>query len=1280
MLVRILHFFWLLGVAALFLAAVVLAAGRLLVPSLVAYRADLEALATDVLHKTVTIGRIEGGWRGLNPVLRLRDVAITDPGQSAAVLSVSEIWIGIDAMNFLRERRLSLESIDVIGADVTVIRDPDGNFHISGMTQDPGDEGSLADLLNIDRLSIHDSVITYADQYAERYPVRFTDVTLTLDSAGKHPLLTGYVMLPPQLGHRVDVTAEIHKTEGPPEQWGGRAYLKGHSLLISEENLRSVAADVNVSGTADLRCWLSLGAGQLRQVRGELEVAALQLHQQGEDAGTDYAIDRFSGRFGWRKRPSGWQFAAQQLVVEQGAAVREAAGVSIAQRNHRGDAYYSGEFNGLYLEDLQSLVRATSGIPEAQRHRIARLQPEGLIEKFHIDVRHTGDRREVQGFDMTFRDLGIRPVEGPGFSGLRGSVTGTQDAGALWLRTRHAGFSDTGVFRDELRFDAVTGEIGWQWRDGDLAITGNALHVENTDLALTGDLDLRIPEDGATPVVNLQLEMHRGQLGRIRHYLPARVMPARGVAWLDRSLVSGDIRDGSVLLQGPLDKLPFDNGEGRLEVRLPVTSAVLDYSPDWTPIRGLAAQVNITGRSMDIVSRQGTIRTASLAQVSARIKDLVEPDLLLKGTVTGDLPVMLAELGSSPLGELYGGFVDRVTGTGKTKLDLDVFVPLHGEGREVRVKGIIHLEGSGLKVNASGIGLDRIRGKIAFNSDGISGKDLQARLLDAPVKVNVRTEPQDAVTSIGIRGPLDIVSIVADEQPALDGILHGKSDWDVQLRIARLQGRKETPSVSIELTSSLEGFSIDLPAPFGKAAADTRPLSVTVGQIAHPEHVLQFRYADLLQGILGIGGGEQGMALQQGNIMTGVGPVAMPGSRELFIGGRLEHFSLTEWQPVFARFDGDAGPPVRLDLEIGTLELLQHALADVSLRAVETGTVQNFVLDGPTVKGTVRLEHGTTDIERVTADLELLKLRRQADAADTVTAADPNNFPELDIAIKLLKYEGMKLGKVQLQASTAPGVVQVSRFAVTSDMLSLEASGNWRALSGRQVSQFEIEVTDGKLEKLFRELDYQEDVTGGDIQGSLRASWPGAPWTFRPAVVDGKLYLLIKDGQLLNVKPGAGRVFGLVSLHTLPRRLSLDFDDLYKKGYAFDRIEGHFVLNDGDAFTSDLVIEGPAARIDISGRIGLEDEDYDELVTVVPHVGSSLPIAGAIAGGPIVGAALLLAEHLFGDELEKHTKFAHKQYTVTGPWADPVYTEVDTRLQETPVTESQEPGAFEDLE
>jgi len=142
---------------------------------------------------------------------------------------------------------------------------------------------------------------------------------------------------------------------------------------------------------------------------------------------------------------------------------------------------------------------------------------------------------------------------------------------------------------------------------------------------------------------------------------------------------------------------------------------------------------------------------------------------------------------------------------------------------------------------------------------------------------------------------------------------------------------------------------------------------------------------------------------------------------------------------------------------------------------------------------------------------------------------------------------------------------------------------------------------------------------------------------------------------LLDVEPGAtGRMLGLLSLNTLPRRLSLDFSDLFSKGFRFDEISGSFVIDDGNAYTNDLLVDGPAAKIEISGRIGLADQDYDELVTVIPSVKTGIPLAGTLAGGPIVGAALLVAQTLLEGKLGAINRLAEKQYSVTGPWDDPV--------------------------
>jgi uncharacterized protein (TIGR02099 family) len=1260
MLARTLHSLWLLAVALLFLVAVVLMAGRLLVPLLGEYRAEVENLAGQALQRNVSIGRMQGTWRRLNPVLRLKDVVISEPQAPGSRLYIREVWLALDVRNYLLEGEVRIASIDVIGADLSVIRNADGHLYIEHLTSESGSL-VMPVLPDVDRLSIHDSVVRFEDRLAQRPALRFRDVTLRLDSAGGRHNLTGYALLPAALGQRIDVMADLGGSLLHPGQWSGQVYAEGKALAVTPENLRAIADDMDVTGIADVRVWAALGENRLQGISGELEINDLLLHQSGTGAAADYAVDRLAARFGWRRRESGWQFAAGNIEVGQGKHLRRGAGLSLAAHRAGVITYYSGNITRLFLQDLQSIVRSVPLIPEQQRQQLARLQPEGLVEELYVDLQKNADRIEVSTFNGSFRALGFQPRAAARIRGLNGSVTGASAAGAIWLHSEDAGYRDESLFRDELQFDRLAAEVAWRYQDGRLRIDSEDLVLENRDLALTGRLGLELPAGPAAPRLDLQAGISRAAIAGIRHYLPVHIMPASGVEWLERSLVSGEIHSGSVRLAGPLDKLPFDHGEGRLEVRLPVSNALLEFDPGWSAIRALDAQVNFSGRAMDIESHQGRIRSAALASVNARIADLEHPQLRLSGRVQGALPVMLAELGSSPLGELYGGFVDRVSSAGKARLDLDLFVPLHETAQDIDVKGRIELEGNTLALRQEDLGFSDIRGRLAFDTAGVTGKNLQARLLDAPVRVDVWTDNGSGMTNIGIQGPLDFAALAAQQQPELAALLSGRANWSLRLGIKRLAGRKSTPDVDLELASTLQGIHVRLPAPYGKPAEAVEPLSIRIERALHPDPRVTLRYGAGLEGVFSLHNTNGRIELLHGGLAIGGEEAALPDRRELSLTGRLERFALAEWLPVAAAFDGaDArAPPLRLDLAIGTLDLYRYVLEDVTLRMIESGQVRYLRLEGPMASGSLQLVDGPAGLERVSADLDTLTLHRPASgAAAEGLSLDPAQMPVLDVAIGKLNVEGIGLGKLGLQTATRADGLRIERLSVVSDMLDISARGSWREGQGEAVSDIDITINDGKLETLLQELDYQEELSGGRFSGTLRASWPGAPWDFRPESLEGRLHLVIGKGRLLNVKPGAGRVFGLVSLHTLPRRLSLDFSDLFKKGFAFDHIEGSFVLNDGNAFTSDLYIEGPAARIDISGRIGLADKDYDELVTVVPHVSSSLPIAGAIAGGPVVGAALLVAEHLLGDELEKRTRFTHRQYTVTGPWSDPVYTPV----------------------
>jgi len=120
---------------------------------------------------------------------------------------------------------------------------------------------------------------------------------------------------------------------------------------------------------------------------------------------------------------------------------------------------------------------------------------------------------------------------------------------------------------------------------------------------------------------------------------------------------------------------------------------------------------------------------------------------------------------------------------------------------------------------------------------------------------------------------------------------------------------------------------------------------------------------------------------------------------------------------------------------------------------------------------------------------------------------------------------------------------------------------------------------------------------------------------------------------------------------------------------SFDEIDGSFTISKGQAYTNNLTMDAPSSQVEISGRIGLEDEDYDQHVRVIPNLSSTLPIAGAIAGGPGLAVVMLITHKLLQEPIDKLTEF---EYRVTGPWKSPEVTRVDSK-KTTATSENSEP-------
>jgi len=168
-------------------------------------------------------------------------------------------------------------------------------------------------------------------------------------------------------------------------------------------------------------------------------------------------------------------------------------------------------------------------------------------------------------------------------------------------------------------------------------------------------------------------------------------------------------------------------------------------------------------------------------------------------------------------------------------------------------------------------------------------------------------------------------------------------------------------------------------------------------------------------------------------------------------------------------------------------------------------------------------------------------------------------------------------------------------------------------------------------------------------------SWASSPQSIDYATLSGNLQLKAEKGQFAELEPGAAKLLGILSLQALPRRVTLDFHDMFSKGFAFDNITSSINFSQGVATTDKLRINGPLAEVNMSGQVNLEQETQQLNVKVTPSYTSSLALAGLLIANPIIGGAAYLVQKAFKDPLGHLITY---EYNITGTWADPVVMKI----------------------
>ncbi|MDP1634448.1 MAG: AsmA-like C-terminal region-containing protein, partial [Gallionellaceae bacterium] len=629
------------------------------------------------------------------------------------------------------------------------------------------------------------------------------------------------------------------------------------------------------------------------------------------------------------------------------------------------------------------------------------------------------------------------------------------------------------------------------------------------------------------------------------------------------------------------------------------------------------------------------------------IPDLLANDLLLqvRGEAADATQRSLDYIARSPVNGYLDGFTEGVTARGSGKLNLQLDIPLDDDA-PVKVRGDYRFDDNEVDFGSAVPLLRKVNGVLMFTESTVHAGDIAAQILGGDAHLTVQTENGALVTKVRGRANLENQNKLAPH-PLLQR-LHGSADWNANIRV-------QNKLVDVVVQSELQGIASSLPAPFAKSAAERIPLHFEQKSVSPKQRVLGLRYGKLIDaGLTQQSGANGSWDIRHGRIAFG-GNAARVGREGIWVVGSLPLLSLEGWSGL-GLDAGESGmlPNVAgIDVTLDKLSGYGNTVSDLNIKGSGRNGLLSMRLASRELNGDL--------IWQPQGNGKLLGRFRNAmlaeGHADPVAppssdsgrkeAPDNTSFPEVDVTVEKLNYKGRQLGRLELAISESGGDVLLDNLKLTSPDGVFTMHGKWQAVPEQTRIDMRVEISDAG--RILSRSGYPDSLKDGN--GTLESSlyWSGAPDSFNYNKLNGKLNLKVGKGRFLKVDPGAAKLLGVLSLQSIPRRISLDFTDVISGGFQFESITGNAQIVNGLLMTEDMQLIGSAAKVTLRGQVDLMRETQDLKVRILPTIGDSVSLL-SFAAGPVVGVGVLLANKILRDPLDKLVSF---EYNVSGSWADP---------------------------
>ncbi|MDR3444314.1 MULTISPECIES: YhdP family protein [unclassified Dyella] len=1272
---------WVAGVSLISLA-VLMGLAQMLLPLLARHPEWVEAQLSAKLHRPVTFQSMDGRWQPSGPLFLIRGMTIGS-GDGGASLQIPEAEIKLDPGGWLLPSR-HVVNLHARGLQFDISRDADGTWHINGIGLAGGAERQKPGFSQLSvGLSLSDTRLDITDNRINRH---FT-------------LLADQLQLSRQ-GSRIRVGALLRREDAPGQVRGagnfsddgadGKLWISGSNL-----DLHAMSTGIDMAGyTADggsgsFESWLDWRDARVVRSLTRFHLRDLKL---GNPDGASASADALDG-------------LAEVAIGKDSYTVRWAAddgGAAVIALKSLGTDQASVEVAARQLQ-LAPLVPWLALKPQMSpglSQWIGGGKPRGQLTQANLAWSHAEGMRSLYA---AFDNVAINPVgKLPGIDGIHGELRGDAQAVAVSLPAQATVLRFPHTFREPFVMSNLGGDVAF-WQDDDaLHIGTDALDFEGAGFGGQARGEVALPNAGGRPFMDLYATLSPSDIVAAKMFWPVDSMSPAAVQWLDQALIAGKIDHADVLVRGDLKDWPFHQNEGRFEARAEINGLELDYGRDWPHAENVNAVANFINGGMFVEVSQAESLGNKVDRAVALIPELGHTVLDLNVSGSGTGASMIDFVQRSPIGMHHTDTLSKLKLGGTGAFDFHLSLPV-ADASNLILNGRAQLKGVDFNAPEWNLSLEKLTGPATFDKAGFHAGPLDTSFRGQPAKLDLAiagaTGQPNAVLSAKLAGRFSMAELTQGYKQLdwLNQVATGRSDFTVGFNILSTPGSAAvTQQLSVD--SMLSGMALDFPAPLKKPADDALPLHLDMN-LPMQGSDLQLSMGQVVRARMRLPQNDS-QSLAATFAFGTKAPDSVP-DKGIRIRGRPAKLDVTGWTQYAAAGGSSNGPGLEsIDVNAEQAMVFGHPFASMHLLA--SSQPDGLVVDVDSAGLAGRFNVPLADLGRrgVTARLQRLywpkdtaaPKKGDAGAAEAVagqgtatptsanaavpasnpaaTGITPSALPPFHLWVSDLRFGDSKLGDARLETWPTDRGMHIDQLRTLSRGVQINGVGDWNGTAGDSHSHMRIDFAADNMGDMLGAFGYDGLLAGGKVRAQLDATWPGAPSAMELGTMDGKLSINITDGRMPEVGPGVARLFGLVSVLELPRRLSFDFGDVFGKGLAFDAIAGDFKLGDGNANTDNLQIRSPAAEISIKGRTGVRAKDYDLQVQAIPHAGNSLPVVGAFVGGPIGIAAGFVAQGLLGHGINRA---ASAHYKISGSWDKPVITALEKKDE--PVTPTLLPNA-----